>query len=316
MPENAPPGERQLTISAAAALTGVSNHTLRKWESRHGIVVPERTETGRRFYSESQVNQLKLIKQLLEHGHSLSHLADLNEVQLTELATKHDAAPSLGAVNSLVLVGPNVCRQLTDWGDRNVTTHAMDGYRWLDAQPGIAETSAERAALVIEVNTLPPERCQQLAQLRQTDFSRIVVIARMTSRRTRRQLRLQGIVAIDSLIPEPALLALLDQPTRANPGAPAQDQRFSSMQLAAVAAMNPSLVCECPNHIAQLLIDITAFEKYCGECEDTDPAEQSLHAYLGELTAQARGLFETALIAVAEADDLDLDELTAAHTAQ
>ena len=86
-------------------------------------------------------------------------------------------------------------------------------------------------------------------------------------------------------------------------------EMVSVFVLAAVAAMNPALECECPNHIAQLLIDLTAFEQYCGECKDTAPADAQLHAHLADITGQARQLLETALVAVAEADNLDLDRI-------
>ena len=56
----------KLSIGAVSQLTGVSQHTLRKWESRHGIGIPERSETGRRVYSRETVGQLRAIKGLLD----------------------------------------------------------------------------------------------------------------------------------------------------------------------------------------------------------------------------------------------------------
>ena len=61
-------------------------------------------------------------------------------------------------------------------------------------------------------------------------------------------------------------------------------------------------------HTPGLLLDITAFETYSLECEDTDPEQQHLHAYLRQATASARALFEAALERVAEVDGLDLDQ--------
>ena len=76
----------QLTIAAVARLAGVPAHTLRKWESRHGIGTPQRTPTGRRVYDMSHVELLRLIRLLSDNGHSLTHLAALDLEGLKSLA--------------------------------------------------------------------------------------------------------------------------------------------------------------------------------------------------------------------------------------
>jgi len=48
-------------IGTVSRLTGVSAHTLRKWESRYKAVVPGRTERGQRLYSRDDVERLSLI---------------------------------------------------------------------------------------------------------------------------------------------------------------------------------------------------------------------------------------------------------------
>ena len=53
-------------------------------------------------------------------------------------------------------------------------------------------------------------------------------------------------------------------------------------------------------------MDISSFEQYSNECLDTDPRERALHQKLGDISAQARTLFEDALIAVAAADGIQL----------
>ena len=72
----------RLTIGAVANLTGVPTHTLRKWESRHSIVTPNRSESGRRFYTNEHVQRLLLVKRLMGEGHSLAELARLDNDEL------------------------------------------------------------------------------------------------------------------------------------------------------------------------------------------------------------------------------------------
>ena len=54
-------------------------------------------------------------------------------------------------------------------------------------------------------------------------------------------------------------------------------------------------------------MDITSFERYSKECIDTDPAEHALHQQLASVSAQARQLFEGALLTVATAEGIKLE---------
>ena len=56
------------TIRRAAALTGVPEATLRAWERRYAVVVPRRTESGYRIYSESDVETILEMQALLRAG--------------------------------------------------------------------------------------------------------------------------------------------------------------------------------------------------------------------------------------------------------
>jgi DNA-binding transcriptional MerR regulator/methylmalonyl-CoA mutase cobalamin-binding subunit len=56
------------TIRRAAALTGVPEATLRAWERRYAVVVPRRTESGYRIYSESNIDTILAMQELLQAG--------------------------------------------------------------------------------------------------------------------------------------------------------------------------------------------------------------------------------------------------------
>ncbi|HEY2162322.1 MAG TPA: MerR family transcriptional regulator [Solirubrobacteraceae bacterium] len=49
------------SIGAVASMVGVPQATLRTWEERYGLVLPERTRRGHRLYSRSQIEQLRLV---------------------------------------------------------------------------------------------------------------------------------------------------------------------------------------------------------------------------------------------------------------
>jgi DNA-binding transcriptional MerR regulator len=62
------PGRPIYSISAVARMLGVPVSTLRTWEERYRLVVPERNASGHRLYSRDQVEQLKLVKTWMATG--------------------------------------------------------------------------------------------------------------------------------------------------------------------------------------------------------------------------------------------------------
>ena len=56
------------SIGAVARMVGVSATTIRTWEERYGLVVPERSPGGHRLYTRDQVEQLRFVKSELESG--------------------------------------------------------------------------------------------------------------------------------------------------------------------------------------------------------------------------------------------------------
>lgn len=62
MSENLPPsleeGDKLLTIDEAAAMLGISQQTLRKWEEK-GKIEPQRTPKGHRRYTKSQIMEIR-----------------------------------------------------------------------------------------------------------------------------------------------------------------------------------------------------------------------------------------------------------------
>lgn len=72
-------------IQAVVWQTGISAHVLRVWEKRYRAVVPKRTKTERRAYSEADVRRLKLLRQATFLGHSISSVAKLSNAKLEKL---------------------------------------------------------------------------------------------------------------------------------------------------------------------------------------------------------------------------------------
>ena len=64
-------GEETLAIREVAELTGMNAGTIRMWEQRYGFPVPQRTSSGYRRYSQSDVEALQRVLVYKEHGMSV-----------------------------------------------------------------------------------------------------------------------------------------------------------------------------------------------------------------------------------------------------
>jgi DNA-binding transcriptional MerR regulator/methylmalonyl-CoA mutase cobalamin-binding subunit len=78
--------ERFFSISAVERDTGLSKDTLRVWERRYSFPLPGRDAHGERAYSREQVEQLRVIKRLLDLGHRPGKIVGKPLAALVELA--------------------------------------------------------------------------------------------------------------------------------------------------------------------------------------------------------------------------------------
>jgi DNA-binding transcriptional MerR regulator len=69
-------------IKDIANITGIQPQTLRVWEKRYGILIPERTNAKIRYYSEKDLLKLLNISLLQENGWRISKIAKLSELDM------------------------------------------------------------------------------------------------------------------------------------------------------------------------------------------------------------------------------------------
>jgi len=77
--------------------TGLSPHRIRAWERRYQAIVPERSESGRRLYSESDVRRLQLLHRAIASGHRISRIGRLSQDDLLGLVHRQPEALSARA---------------------------------------------------------------------------------------------------------------------------------------------------------------------------------------------------------------------------
>ena len=63
-------------------LSGIKAHTIRIWEKRYNLLIPERTDTNIRTYNLQSLQKLLNISFLNSNGYKVSRIAALNEFQI------------------------------------------------------------------------------------------------------------------------------------------------------------------------------------------------------------------------------------------
>jgi DNA-binding transcriptional MerR regulator len=92
------------SIGAVAHMLDVPAATLRAWEERYGVVVPERGEGTHRLYTRQQVEQLRYVKGQIDAGMSASDAHRLLEDELGTGRRPGEAGSDEGGAAPLVLI--------------------------------------------------------------------------------------------------------------------------------------------------------------------------------------------------------------------
>lgn len=310
---------------AVARLTGIPVETLRVWERRYNVVGPRQSATGRRQYAPEEVTRLTVIKRLVDSGYAIGSIAALGLDQLQSLLQQASQAPRKAkrppttpvedAMQPLRLavVGEALALRvqrrplpaLQVVATSRNAAQAPDDFRGMRAD-----------TLLVELPSLhsdTPQAIQRLA--RQLGAQRVVVEYGYATRQHEQDLRALGChlvhapMSMDELSTLCGVLHLSVEPGGAIAAKhihAASPRRYDNKTLAEIAMSSVALNCECPHHIADLLVRLGNFETYSAECESRGPADAALHQYLAQITGNARAMMEIALERVVEAEGITL----------
>ena len=93
-------------IRAVSQRTGLPLDTLRAWERRYSAVVPEQGERGRQ-YSESQIQRLILLRDVVALGYAIGQIANESDQRLRAiLKTAHRDEPTTNSKSQDEIIGP------------------------------------------------------------------------------------------------------------------------------------------------------------------------------------------------------------------
>lgn len=87
-----PPAEGLLPIRTVSTMTGVNPVTMRAWERRYSLIIPQRTPKGHRLYTRQDVNRINRIVELLNQGISVGHVKPLLDQPPGDIPAPHTRA--------------------------------------------------------------------------------------------------------------------------------------------------------------------------------------------------------------------------------
>jgi MerR family transcriptional regulator, light-induced transcriptional regulator len=333
----------RLRSGTAARLAGVPVATLRVWERRYGVVAAPKGPTGQRLYGARDVQRLRVLRQLTERGHAIGTLAALElpalqallrgepPMEPTPVSASAPAAearpPRIGVIGRSAaqrLQATGACELLVVHDDLDHAEAARVGHDAQAARPDV---------WVLHLSSLQPATAARvLALARGPVAAPVIVVYAFGPEMAADDLRAAGITVrrepasgrevmrlVAAALPRTGAAApAWPTPMASNPWdatiaaaragvlPPAPARRFSDETLAALAEQPSTVACECPRHLAEILMQLGGFERYSADCLSRNPADAMLHRQLSALAGTARSLFEQALAQVAEHEGLKL----------
>jgi hypothetical protein len=169
--------------------------------------------------------------------------------------------------------------------------------------------------LAFNYSALQSTQAQQLIHLTQSLTSSMgtMVIYSYSNTTTIQTLEAAGIRCLKSPINSADVRELLDffaEKARFTSNVPRKiEKKFSVEYLETISALDYSLYCECPRHLAGLLMSLNGFVTYSEQCLDASPKDATVHRYLRTMAADAIAAIESGLELVLAAEDVDLTDL-------
>ena len=316
-------------IGAVSSLSGVPTPTLRIWEARYQCFSPLKTASRHRLYSDDDVLKATLMKRLTEQGHSVSRIAQSSLQELNQLLQQHQglgtkaseanrSAPfATVAIVGLPLasrveskkfteqLGPTQLRITDIFGTPEEMLQAQ-----LQEQPELLliQCHSLHAGVQVEIRRLADK----------SQASHVIVLYSFGQAPVIESLKHWGMIVRREPLPETELSELLlatlrvDLPTIANQGslhAAIPPRKYDDMALLRVTGISTQVLCECPQHVAELITQLARFEQYSLDCLNKSTEDARIHAQLSAISGTARAMFEDALEMVAQHEGIDLQAL-------
>lgn len=293
-------------IATVSHLTGIPVQTIRVWESHHAVVQPTHSAGNARLYRRADIKRLSLVKAAVNAGQAISTVAALIDRQIKARfkGAPVPAAKAQRASCRVLVVGSILSSMVkTAWRVRSDVRVQASLPTLADAVP---KSLPSVDVVIVDAPVLRNDLPAALRQLRSAIQAPVVIVLYgFGSRQILSRLDNTNVIALATPA-DPAQIARICQlGLSIDPKPPAA---FSQMLMHSAAARRyddaflqqlnqmPSKVqCEGPNHPADLLSKLNAFERYSLECESTSAKDATMHAIMYSASGHCRELLEEVL---------------------
>lgn len=294
-------------IATVSQLTGIPVQTLRVWESRHAVVVPTRNAGNVRLYRRADIERLLLVKAAVDGGQAISTVAELTDLQIKARFKDAPVPAATSRQNAscrVLVVGSALASVLKlAWKARSDVRVQASVATLADA-----ETASPPAvdAVIVDAPVLRNDLLAALRPLRTSTRAPVfIVVYGFGNRQILTRLDHANVIAL-SAPADPAQIARICQLGLAiDPTPPAAfsqllmhsaaARRYGDEFLHQLSHMPSQVQCECPNHLADLLNKLNAFERYSLECESMNVKDAAMHAMMYSASGHCRELLEEVL---------------------
>ena len=316
-------------IGAVSSLSGVPTPTLRIWEARYQCFSPIKTASRHRLYSEDDVLKATLIKRLTEQGHSVRQIAQSSLQELNQLLPQHQGLGrhSGGTGRStptatVVIVGLPLASRVES--KKFTAQMAPTQLRITDIFGTLedmqqAKLQEQPELLLIQCNSLHAGVQVDIRRLAdKSQASHVIVLYSFGQAPVIESLKQWGMIVRREPLAETELSELMlatlrvDLPTpthRSAEHAAIPPRKYDDMTLLRVSGISTQVLCECPQHVAELITQLARFEQYSLDCLNKSSEDARIHAHLSAISGTARALFEDALEMVAQHEGIDLQSM-------
>lgn len=286
-------GEDLYRIGTVTSLTGIAVERLRAWERRYGLK-PAQKVGKTRYYSTSQLERLKKLKALSDHGHPISSIVALSDAQLDErLAGQRRPAAVAGTKLRFGLIGPNLLvleQQHVSAEDTEVVA------RWANMAAFCSDQQATAAldAVIVQLPVLLDRHIDTIARLCQD--SRVVAVYQFATPAELAAVEGRGIPTLAWPVDWTEIEATaINSAVIPAPDNTVSERRFSDDELIAIAVSAADDPSGCTSHLVDMISQLNAFAEYSEELAATEAETPERFERVHTDASQARAQLEIAL---------------------
>ena len=303
-------------IGTVARLTGLKPDTLRVWERRYGLGASQKSGTGRRQYTQSDLEHLQMVSALVSSGSRIGEIASSErktlEMLLRGRGRQFDRSKLPEQKARVLFVGESLC----DWLDEHQGCLAnidaqLARFALADAAERDFPEIGQLDCVVVHCSTLASKNLHDIQTLMKAlQPGKLIVCYQFCNEHWLKEVENTDISAVE-FPPDPAYLAFEINNCVAQKATEQGDtdlgelvhskpRQYSEQELSAARRLTATLDCECPKHISDLIRALVNFEEYSSSCSVENWHDAAVHACIYAYTGQARWLMEKALSAVLE----------------